>query len=156
MNPHQAHALAFKLMVDHGLQEKGWSFEFDQATRRFGRCYYRRKLITLSEPLVSLNDESRVRNTILHEIAHALTEGHHHDEVWRAKAIEIGCDGKRCYDSEEVAAPQQKYLVSCPNGHVYQRSRKPMDGRSYSCGKCSNKFNRDHLLVFSLNPNYIR
>jgi hypothetical protein len=52
-----------------------------------------------------MNPIPKTRDTILHEIAHALTPGHNHDSVWRAKSIEIGCDGKRCYGSD-VRAPR--------------------------------------------------
>jgi hypothetical protein len=44
----------------------------DSAVRRFGTCRYSRKLITLSRQLIELNDQARVLDTILHEIAHAL------------------------------------------------------------------------------------
>src|SRR6185369_17904164 len=32
-----------------------------------------------------------ILNTIKHEVAHALTPGHGHDEIWAAKAHELGC-----------------------------------------------------------------
>ena len=38
-----------------------------------------------------------MKNTLLHEIAHALAgHEHNHDEVWKATARSIGCDGCRC------------------------------------------------------------
>ena len=41
--------------------------------------------------------EENVKNTLLHEIAHALAgHEHNHDEVWKATARSIGCDGCRC------------------------------------------------------------
>ena len=42
------------------------------------------------------SDEATIRDTILHEIAHALTPGQHHNDVWRRKATAIGCTGQRC------------------------------------------------------------
>lgn len=75
-------------------------------TSAFGRYRWNRygnmKVVELSTKLVEINDESRVLKTILHEIAHALTEGHGHDRVWQAKLLEIGGDGKRCYDSSDT------------------------------------------------------
>lgn len=141
----KAKELALELMNFHGLIEKGWRFEFDSAKRRFGVCRYRTKTIGLSKHLVSLNEVARVKNTILHEIAHALTPGHHHDFVWRAKAIEIGCDGNRCYSSDEVERPQGNFVAVCVGcGHEHYKFRTPK--RTSSCGKCSNKFNPNTIL----------
>ena len=104
----QASKLAIELIDKHGLLNRGWHFAFDRANRRFGSCQYYRKRITLSKFLTELNSEQEVRNTILHEIAHALTPGQHHNHIWRAKAKEIGCTGDRCYSSEQVARPESK------------------------------------------------
>lgn len=75
-------------------------------TRAFGRYKYNtlygNRSVELSTPLVKINDRDRVLKTILHEIAHALTEGHGHDRVWQAKLLEIGGDGKRCYNRTDT------------------------------------------------------
>ena len=63
--------LAEELMREHRVPRE-WSFGFDRSKVRFGKCDYRRKRISLSSHLVDLNDEYSVRDTILHEIAHAL------------------------------------------------------------------------------------
>ena len=76
-------------MQQHGLSAQGWRFQFDHARRRFGACRYGRKLITLSRPLVLLNPEAEVRDTILHEIAHALCPGDGHGVRWKQKCREI-------------------------------------------------------------------
>lgn len=139
--------LALRLMTKHGLH--GWRFEFDNARRRFGCCRYYDKTITLSKSITLMNSES-VENTILHEIAHALTPGHHHGPVWRAKAIEIGCDGKRCY-STEISTPAAKYVAECPKcKHVHTRYKAT--NKRGSCGSCSGgRFNEAYLLVFRPN-----
>jgi predicted SprT family Zn-dependent metalloprotease len=146
--------LAIELMTKHGLIAKGWGFEFDNAKRRFGYCSYRGKMIGLSKHIVSLNDESHVKNTILHEIAHALCIGHGHDWVWRQKAIEIGCNGDRCYNGKEVAQPESKYIAECKGCNtIHRRHKKLPDGRSSSCAKCSGgKFNPKFVLDYILNP----
>jgi predicted SprT family Zn-dependent metalloprotease len=109
-----AHALALALMLHHGLRE--WKFRYDASTRRFGVCRHGRKVIGLSRRLVELNGEPEVRNTILHEIAHALcpaTEGHGH--AWKLKAMEVGARPERCYQHKDVRAPQRKFKGSCPS-----------------------------------------
>ena len=67
----RARRLALGLMREHRVPGD-WLFEFDRSKVRFGRCHYGRKEISLSRHLVELNDEAEVRETILHEIAHAL------------------------------------------------------------------------------------
>ena len=145
----EAKVLAIKLMDLHGLLDKGWHFDFDNAKRRFGVCNYRYKRIGLSKHLVELNDVARVKNTILHEIAHALV-GHKngHNDIWRAKALEIGCNGERCYDNSEVSTPEAKYEAVCVGcGHVHKKHKRPT--KSASCGKCSSgRYNETYRLVW--------
>jgi predicted SprT family Zn-dependent metalloprotease len=151
----RASNLAFNLMAKHGLIEKGWRFEFDNARRRFGVCRFGTKRIGLSQHLVSLNDEAKVKDTILHEIAHALVGVKHgHDWVWRAKAIEIGCDGERCYSSDEVVTPESRYIAECCGcKKTYKKHRKPRS--TGSCGKCSGgRYNPTYKLEWKLNPNF--
>lgn len=138
--------MAITYMEQYGLLEKGWYFEFDNAKRRFGCCFYDHKKITLSSHLVKLNDVKDVKDTILHEIAHALCPGENHNEVWRKKAIEIGCDGKRCYDSNEVKTLDGNYRSTCNNcNRTFKRFRKPT--YKQSCGKCSGStFNSKYIL----------
>lgn len=148
----EAQKLAVNLMIQHGLGD--WRFEFDNAKRRFGVCNFRLKKIGLSSHLVKLNDEATVRNTILHEIAHALVgRKHGHNAIWRAKAIEIGCDGERCYSRETTNTPEARYIGTCPNGHISKRHKKPSHKRLISCGRCCNTFNSDYLITWTLNTN---
>ena len=150
----KAQTLANQLIQEHGLKQHGWIFRFDNARRRFGCCKYRPRIITLSKYLTQLNDESKVKDTILHEIAHALTPGHGHDRVWRAKAIQIGCNGQRCYSSRTVATPESKYIAHCSGcNHVHKKHRKPT--RTSSCGTCSGgRYNETYKLNWQLNPKY--
>lgn len=141
MKTSDAQALARELMNLHGLN--GWSFHFDTAVRRFGYCNYDTRTISLSQKLTELNDEARVKNTILHEIAHALVgrgsgkrgRSIHHGPEWVRQAKAIGCDGSRLYDSTIVTKPAHRYEATCPAcGYIYKRVRKPKGSRL--CGKC--------------------
>src|SRR5688572_6617188 len=89
-----AEKMAKQLMALHGLNE--WNFKWIKTISIAGRCNYPKKLIMLSCKIVLINDESNVRNTILHEIAHALTPGKGHSKEWKRKAKEIGCTAQRC------------------------------------------------------------
>lgn len=150
--------MANTLLAEHGLKQRGWIFDFDNAVRRCGCCHYRSRRITLSKHYASLNNETNVKDTILHEIAHALVgSGHGHDYIWKAKAIEIGCKGYRCKSEEThegyVRTPS-KYIATCNScGYISFRSRLPK--RQVSCGKCSNRFNPDFILNYVINLNKI-
>lgn len=150
----EAKTMAIELMQKFNLINQGWYFEFDSAKRRFGRCSYRMKCISLSKYLVLINDEARVEDTILHEIAHALTPGHGHDKVWRAKAIEIGCDGKRCYTRENTVLPESRYIAVCNScGYVHRKERATKS--VVACGHCCNgKFDSRFVLEYKPNPRY--
>lgn len=117
----------------------------NRLTSVFGRYrwsrLYNHKSIELSTKLVEINDENRVRLTILHEVAHALTEGHGHDAVWRAKLLEIGGDGKRCYSSSDTNTIERTrssklYTLECQNcGYTAGRYRRRMNNYSHrGCG----------------------
>lgn len=113
MNPYKAELLAKQLIQEH-LPYQGWRFQFTNAKRTFGVCSYDRATISLSRPLTIANDEAEVRNTILHEIAHALAPGHGHNHVWKQVCHRIGARPERCYDSEAVKMPNAPYGLYCP------------------------------------------
>lgn len=140
-----ARQLAKKLMRRHKLSPE-WSFEFDRARVRFGKCNYAKKEISLSRHLVELNDEAEVRDTILHEIAHALApRGAGHGPAWQAAAQSIGCNAQRCY-GEEVARPMPKYKGTCPAcRRVIYRHRRA----AIACGRCAPIFDKKFAFVWS-------
>jgi predicted SprT family Zn-dependent metalloprotease len=145
VDPRAALDIARALLSEHGLHD--WSAALDRAKTRAGACRFGRRQITLSAALTRLHSEVEVRDTILHEIAHALAgPGHGHDEVWRAIAVQIGCSGDRCVppDAPRVEGP---WRGTCPAGHVRHRHRRPQ--RPQSCGTCSPRFDARHLIVWT-------
>lgn len=137
--------LARGLMAAHGLHE--WSLVFDRAKRRAGICRYERRQIGLSAPLTELHDEADVRDTVLHEIAHALVGPRHgHDAVWRATARRIGCSGDRVVRRE---APELEgaWVGTCAAGHRVTRHRRP--DRPAACRSCGPAFALAHLLTWT-------
>ncbi|RKS77529.1 putative SprT family Zn-dependent metalloprotease [Motilibacter peucedani] len=143
MELEEAEALARALMRQHGL--RGWSLVFDGAKTRAGVCRASTREIGLSRVLTELHSPAEVRDTVLHEIAHALVGPHHgHDAVWRARAVAIGCSGNRCVSSESAAVPAD-WVGVCPAGHRTTRHRRPT--RVQSCRRCSSRF--DPRAVFT-------
>jgi len=141
----EAEELALALMRQHGLIPQ-WRFAFDRAIRRFGSCIERKKLITLSARLTELNSEYEVRDTILHEIAHALVGVRsRHGRKWRRMASVIGCNARSCYGNE-VQQPAGNFVGRCPTcGYEIRRARR----RRVSCGRCDGRFNLKHLIAWS-------
>ena len=132
----EARTLAHLLIQQHKLT--GWTFRFDNARRRFGCCRYGQQAITLSRYLVFLNSEEQVRDTLLHEIAHALTPGDGHGRRWKAKCREIGANPERCYDDTSVRSPLRpapRYRLGCRNCQWWVDRRRITQHR-YVCRKC--------------------
>jgi predicted SprT family Zn-dependent metalloprotease len=142
MNLLEAEKMAKELIDEHlhnEVDDPEWKFAFDNATRRFGACHWKTRRITLSRTLVILNDEKRVRNTTLHEIAHALAGARNgHNVKWKRTAQSIGCDAQRCYSTELVNVPPKKYTGTCSNClRVIQAHRR----NKIACGDCCRKLN---------------
>ena len=116
--------LARELMDTWGL--KHWVFKFDGGKRRYGCCHYGTLTISLSRHLVKLNSLEDTRDTILHEIAHALAgPSANHGPKWREQCIKVGAKPKTCHTSQ-VAEPNYKlYCYHCDKylGGRYRKTR---------------------------------
>lgn len=132
MNPAEALELLQSKLAEHGLTARGWTGSLDNAERRFGICRPARKEISISRTLTALNPEQEVLDTILHEIAHALAaietgENCGHDDRWKAICRRIGARPERCYDGEEVNAPDAPWVLAHKEtGEIFSHHhRKP-------------------------------
>jgi SprT protein len=145
MTIEDAEKLAAELLTQHALLPE-WTFRFDSSKVRFGKCNYARKEISLSRHLAELNEAQEVRETLLHEIAHALApRGAGHGPQWRSVAVSIGCNAQRCY-GQEVVRPKPKYQGTCPVcKQVIFRHRRT----AIACGKCSPVFDRRFEFIWS-------
>lgn len=125
--------LAVQLIRENGLH--GWSFKFDHSSRRAGCCYFRDRLITLAFDLARTGSKEDIRDTLLHEIAHALVgKKHNHNTVWKAKAREIGGTGERTH---KLQFAQPRWSVTCENRcwiHTAQQRNSKL-----ICRKCGGK-----------------
>ena len=130
----EAYDLARKLLQEHGLRQKGWVIDIDNAKRRFGCCNYTKKEISLSKPLIEANDYVQVLDTILHEIAHALTPGAGHGSEWKKMCVKIGAKPERCYSSEDTTIIAGKYRAVCGGcGKTHTRHKRVPRGRKTAC-----------------------
>lgn len=130
MDKNRATWLARDLMDSYGLAS--WGFAFDRAKTRHGQCDYTNQRITLSSYFVELNEEPLVRETILHEIAHAIAgSSAGHGPRWQALARNLGV---RPVARKASTMPKGRYKGVCSCGYPHNLHRMPK--RSYYCQTC--------------------
>lgn len=157
MNITKAKVLANEKLQEWGLADKGWTFAYDKAVRRFGCCKPSKKQITLSRVLTKKNNTVEVTDTILHEIAHALDYEDRgtsdHSAKWKAWARKVGARPERCY-GDEVTAAEYRYYYYCSSCNSGTGRHKRTTAKSLmSCSKCSHgRFNLKHLMVPNVTP----
>lgn len=131
-----------ELMNKHKL--RGWSFAWNtRSTTTAGWCKPKVKRIEVIKAYALKTSYDDFKDTVLHEIAHALVGTEHgHDAVWKAKAIEIGCSGDACH---EVVFTDPKYVIVCGCKNK-ERNRYKMcpyvakvKARRYTCTVCNQK-----------------
>ena len=123
-----------------------WSFAFDNAKRRAGACDYLRKRITLSRYLSARYDDATNRQTILHEIAHALAgPAAGHGAEWKRIARSLGYTGGVTHRGE-TANELAPWVGVCPAGHVAYRHHQAT--RATSCAVCAPTFDERHLFTW--------
>lgn len=144
MNAADASKLALELMDRYHLLSQGWRFQWNNRKRAAGVCIYNIKTIFLSEPITLLNDESMVRDTILHEIAHALAgAAAGHGYQWKLTAQSVGAKPVACVDSADIEMVPARWEAYCPNcGQVCSSFyRRPSENRRRACSPCCRKYN---------------
>ena len=141
MELQKAQGLVTYNLYKYKLLQKGWRFRWQNKKVSLGTCSYAKKQIRLSKWYVELNDEKEVRDTILHEVAHALSYIRHgrkgigHGKLWKDICREIGAIPRAC-SKEKLNKPQNhyKYIDTCC-GLTFKRHRLKRNV-SYSCLKC--------------------
>lgn len=143
MNREEAAAMMTNLLVEQGLYQKGWRFNWMNRRNTYGLCRYGPKLVQLSVMFVDHSDEEKVLEVCRHEVAHALA-GHKaaHGWEWQMIATQLGVVNPRaCTDGVEL--PPARYQATCPSCEkLYSKARPPKvmnDGRFYYCPPCWRK-----------------
>jgi predicted SprT family Zn-dependent metalloprotease len=126
--------LALELLATYGLAD--WTFAYNRRKRALGFCFYASRTIELSIHFVEHNDADSIRDTLLHEIAHALVgPGHAHDTVWKAMCRRIGAQPQACCRSARM--PEGNWQAQCGScGRRYTRYRKPKRLDGWYCPPC--------------------
>ena len=131
-----------------------WELRFSNQKRHLGYCRPKKRIISLSRAFMQANPFPVMKDTLLHEIAHALhfleTGNTNHKNGWKEIALKVGCEPKRCATGEGLNMPEGNYVGVCPvcekATHFYRRVR-----RSYSCSHCTNNYDpRYKLSIISM------
>ena len=130
----QVQELARQMWECYGLQD--WTFAFNRRKTHMGLCLYGPRVIELSVHFIARNGDDLIRDTLLHEIAHALVgPGQGHNWVWREKCLEIGARPERlCF---EVEMPEGLWQARCGwCGMVHHKHRRPKHMVGWFCRHC--------------------
>lgn len=137
MELHKAATLAREIMDEHGLIDAGWSFQWNKRVRAAGLCSYRKRTIELSRLMTPKREEKDVRDTILHEVAHALAGPEaKHGWVWRQKARELGARPSTCVADTAACRVPGSWQAVCCGRVVGTRHRRPTGNRIYRHNRC--------------------
>lgn len=112
-----AEAFATHVLQVFTLNTRGWTFRWNRRKTAWGTCNYRTRTIELSTALYPVMSQSDVRETILHEVAHALTPGQGHGRYWRVAARAFGLTGKATTTASsvqrEILTAKSRYALYC-------------------------------------------
>lgn len=107
-----------------------WTFEITKTKNLAGKCYYRKKIIQISNNSYNNN----IKNTLVHELLHALNPNQHHTGSWKKQAeilnsnkefnLKYG-DIKRVYTiSPDIIVQEYKYRYKCNCGKIHYANKK--------------------------------
>lgn len=89
----EATKLCHEKLIQYGLKDWHVRVNPNIDAPYVGLCSHKDQCIILNAHHIDVHPDFEVINTILHEVAHAIVgPSHAHDDVWKAKAKEIGCE----------------------------------------------------------------
>lgn len=114
---------------------KGWVL---RATfmDKIGLCDYSNKTIHLSTVFMrgANCNYKKVKRSLLHEVAHALTPGHGHNQTWKQMCRRIGGDDRL---SASMDLPGMDWAMYCRKCGWRQEMTKKPDVRNKVCMGCN-------------------
>jgi predicted SprT family Zn-dependent metalloprotease len=123
----EAEQMANDLIDEH--LDGTWKFVWNRSKRCFGVCSFSKKEIRLSRIITETEGKEKIRDTILHEIAHAIAGGHAgHGKVWKRVAAMIGAKPQATdvFSKATTEAVSTYGMVDTTTGKVIKHySRKP-------------------------------
>lgn len=126
MEAHEVATLARTHMDQHGLE--GWFIKIVNVFGVAGRCVYSRRTLEFNAKWCAVASDLDVKNTVLHEIAHALVgPGRGHDYIWHARFLSIGGNGETRASDHGLNATK-RFVVQCVDGCEnlgYRQRRDP-------------------------------
>jgi predicted SprT family Zn-dependent metalloprotease len=136
----RVHGLANAMLASYGLPY--WTFSFNRRKTEMGLCLYSPQRIELSVYFIELNSWEAIRETLLHEIAHALVgSGHGHDGVWKQQCLKIGAKPERlCHAASMPEGPWRAQCGYC--GMLHHKHRKPKHMVGWFCARCGRERGR--------------
>lgn len=149
MNKAQAQSYAFEKINE--LLPSDWTFVWSNGKKILGYCCYRNKHISLSLYTIGRVSDEEQKDTILHEIAHALNwienNQRGHGKSWKTICKRIGAIPQRCFKGK-ISNTEYKYELKCPKCNhtagLHRMSKKIKMGLKtgqchYPCRKCNTK-----------------
>ncbi|MDO5726353.1 MAG: SprT-like domain-containing protein [Bowdeniella nasicola] len=138
MDLQELRIFAERLMRQEGLSgrrlARNWTFGFDRAKRRGGYCNYTRRHISVSRILMALYDDELAKDTVIHEVAHALAGAKAgHGPRWQAHARRLGGSAAVRLPAD-APEPPPTWVGRCACGLVRNYHRRPAGG--LMCPRC--------------------
>ncbi len=157
MTAQETETFTLNLMDQWGLTDRHWKFGWNNRKSALGLCRMRDRIIELSTYFWPAISEEQQKDTIRHEIAHALDfeqRGYSdHGPKWKLLAMRVGAKPVACVtlNIEEKDVQPSKYILICPNGHRFPSHR--LQKRRSSCPSCSTSRYFDARFVLAQQPN---
>lgn len=142
-----ASALALSLMRRWGLtgrdparyRVEDWQFRFNRRKRGMGRCVYPKpgqpgRIELSSHYVLGDNPVESLRDTVLHEIAHALAgAAAGHGPSWREACLRVGARPERCGEADMPVGPWRADCPCCGKSYAMHRRPKHLARGGYYC-----------------------
>lgn len=134
MTAQEIQSYAEAKLLEHGLTD--WQFKFGKSKRALGICKRKARVIEISKHWIEVIGADEIKDTILHEIAHALTpEDRGHGDAWKATCRRIGARPERGYRGEVRPDPAYVAVVDGRIGQVWYRKPSQRIITEFETGK---------------------